>query len=192
MGKESISDHLHKQTTERISKWDEFLKENSAKYSKEKLDSLFKELKELSIYKEKYVNKILPKTTKPLLWFSIMSLILFIYTGILILRLKPYFKRYLYLSFISGLSVIFLFCWNTINTIFFIIRFGDRLAMLDAHMLEVPAPTALSNLDIVRICYTSYLKPVVFAFVIFILYIFAAIFYFTRPNVKEQFSRHAI
>jgi len=174
-----------------INETERLIKEKENDLGKDKIVLLQQELglikQEISNYKEKYLlKKVFPLPTRFLILFSFISAILYIYTGMLILKLKSSFNPYLFCSIIVGLFVILLLFWEMFYTVSFSIHLVDKLNMLLSKINQTAVPVIHSNLDIAK---TMFLQPItaVLAASQF-LFISIIIYFFTRPKVKEQFK----
>ena len=186
-----VTSYVSEGGLKRVNEAENLIEGKSKNYSKEKRAMLNKELsiirKEILDYKAKYVDKkSLPLPTKLLIIFSLISAGLFIYTGILILKLSPSFKPYLFSSIVFGLFTILILGWEIFYTVSFVFHLTDKFSILLSKINQTPAPIIHSNLSTLK---SFFLQPIVAAVAITQpLFVVIIIIFFNLPRVKEQFK----
>lgn len=172
----------------RLAKADNYLRQHEKEYDAEKYNKLnqtFTQLKQaLADFKKNYIYNI-PYPLKIFVLFSLLSGILFIYTGIVIFKLNSSFRIFLSLSLIAGLSNNLAFFWHFSAYFFPLVRIANLARMSVAIKHSATSPHMNSFSDILKI--TFFHPNVVICFIVYFVFVLISIYFFTRPTVKEQF-----
>jgi len=168
---------------------DNLRKQKDKEYDSNKqnmLNQTYIQLKQgLADYRDNYIYGV-PGSMKIFACLSFLSAILFVYTGLIILRLNSSFRAYLTTSIIAGLFNSLAFYWQMSLGFYLPVRIADLTETVIAIDKDVVLPHMHSGLDIFKLFFLQPTNAIIY--VGYLIFILILIYFFNHPKIKEQFE----
>jgi len=145
---------------------------------------------EMAKYKEKYIKgNLIPAPMILFIISSIFTAVIFIYTGISILQLKPSTRKWISMSFLSGTLCSFIFLWSAGSTTYFITNLSDRFVEIFAMINGNIFPKRTGVMIVINLMLSEPIQAtIVIFYTVYLAFISITSIFFARPKVKELFK----